>query len=225
MKALEYFTAKKIKKQTGKEHEKEVSTWKERQTKMATEMQEGSFKPITLDVDYMHPEGLIFYNLRGNKMLSDDTMFFIDTMVVDNGDNKNQHIMPTFFLIKNKGSKGPASIDNTTMYRVTYNKPKNGSEYSYTIDTLIKNEDEATSKLFPELFCSMQVTPSSLHFGNYSQHGQIYYSPLSRHKDSHKYTRSINFAQIEDTYENRILNKLKEFGRHPSHNFDAEREL
>lgn len=224
MKTLDYFRASRIQKEVGDKHKEEVATWKARHEKMATEMQEGTFKPITLNVDYMEPEGLIFYNMSGSKMLSKDAMFFIDTITIDNGYEYTQHIMPTYFIVKDKNSKAPASVDNTTMYRVTYHKQRESSEYSYTIDTLIANEDTATSKFFPEVFCSMQVSPTQSSFSSRAKHEQTY-SPLPKYRDSQRYARRDSFSQIEDTYENRVLKRVKTFGRRPTSDFNAEKEM
>lgn len=225
MKALDYFRASRIQKEVGDKHEKDVATWKARHEKMAAEMQSGEFKPIALNVDYMEPEGLIFYNMSGSKMLSKDSMLYIDTITIDNGYEYTQHIMPTYFLVKNSHSKQPATVDNTTMYRVTYNKQKNSSDYSYTIETLIANADSATSKLFPEVFCAMEVTPPSVASYMASSTHEQTYSPLPKYKDADRYARSKTFAQIEDTYETKVLKKVKAFGKHPTSNFNPEREM
>ena len=101
MKALEYFRASRIDKEKGDAHRKAVEEWRARHEKMVTEMQEGTFNPVALNVDYMEPEGLIFYNMSGSKMLDKNSMFYVDTITIDNGYEYTQHIMQTFFIVKN----------------------------------------------------------------------------------------------------------------------------
>ena len=224
MKALEYFRASRIDKEKGDAHRKAVEEWRARHEKMVTEMQEGTFKPVALSVDYMEPEGLIFYNMSGSKMLDKNSMFYVDTITIDNGYEYTQHIMPTFFIVKNEGAKGPATIDNTTMYRVTYNKQKDSMDYGYTIETLIDNEDNATSKLFPEVFCSMEVKHSPISYNTSPKH-ELSYSPLPKFRDDKRYARCKAFAKLEDIYEKRILKKVKAFGQHPTSDFNADKEM
>ena len=224
MKALDYFRASRVKKDIGDKHAKDVATWKARHEKMAEEMQEGSFKPITLTTDYFG-DGIIFYYMSGSKMLNKNTLVSIDTTTIDNSYEYTQHIMPTYFLVKNINSKQPATVDNTTMYRVTYNKQKDSNDYSYTIETLIANADNATNKLFPEVFCAMEVTPPSVaSYMTSSTHEQTY-SPLPKYNDVDRYARSKTFAQIEDTYETKVLRKVKAFGNRPTSDFNVEKEM
>ena len=117
MKALDYFRASKIQKQVGDKHTKDVAAWKAHHKKMATEMQNGSFKPIELQTEYM-PDHIVFYYISGSKMINKNTMVSIDTTTIDNSYDFNctQHIMPTYFLVKNGSAKEPVTVDNTTMH-------------------------------------------------------------------------------------------------------------
>ena len=226
MKALEYFRARKIQKQVGDKHEKDVATWKTHHKKMVAEMQKGSFKPIKLQTEYM-PDHIIFYNISGSKMLNKDTMVSIDTTTIDNSYDLNhtQHIMPTYFLVRNGDSKEPVSVNNTTMYRIVYNKSENSSDYTYTIDTLIPNEETATSEIFPELFCSIQVTPpkSTSYYRDSPKHEQTY-SPLPNYKDSARYARIRECAQLEEFY-NGFVKKAHQFANHPSSEYNPDKEM
>ena len=225
MKALEYFRASRIDKEKGDAHRKAVEEWRARHEKMVTEMQNGSFKPIELQTEYM-PDHIVFYYISGSKMLNKNTMVSIDTTTIDNSYDFNctQHIMPTYFLVKNGSSKEPVTVDNTTMYRVVYNKDENSSEYTYSIDTLIANEDEATSRVFPELFCSVQVIPPKANSYRGTPKHEQSYSPLPNYKDSARYTRIKDFAPVEEFYDG-FVKKAHLFANHPSSEYNPDKEM
>lgn len=117
MKFIEYLKALKTKRF---DHEKEVSICQARHKKMIKELQNNIINLITLEVDYLYPEDLIFYNMCGYKILDNDSLIFLDTNTVYKGYEYTQHIIPTYFVIKDTTSTKPASLANTTMYRVTY---------------------------------------------------------------------------------------------------------
>ena len=224
MKALDYFRASKTKRSLGDRHQLELSKWHKHHEKMVQEMKNGTFKPVTLGVDYMEPENLIFYDISGSKMADANTMFTINTTTIDTGEDFTQHIRPTYFLVRDPKSKGPISTSNTRMYRVTYQKQKDSQDYSYTIDTLIDNQDETTSKFFPELFCSMKVSQSPISYKTTPEYDYSYY-PLAKYRDSQAFAHRKGLSRIENIYETRILSKIKAFGHRPHSNFDAEKEL
>ena len=223
MKIIDYVKASKIKKTIGSEFAKELKSWKQRHQKMVDEFNNNSYKNIHVRVDEMLGEQLIFYTLSGNATIDSSTMYYIDTTVIDNNYDYTHNIYPTYILVKDKkNSKEKFSLTNTTLYRVTYNPNSSYSKLQYTIDTLVTNEDTATSKIFPELLCSLEVDFNTFfHEANKT----LKFIPLKDHISNKSYLYREQFTPISELYEKHIFKQIKKFGNSPTTYFDKEKEF
>lgn len=222
MKIIDYVRASKAKKTVGNEFTKEIDFWKLQHKKMVDEFNNSSYKSIQLKVDEMPAEQIIFYSLSGSKMLNKNTMFSIDTTVIDNYYEYAQNIYPTFILIKDKHKqKEHATINNTSLYRINYNKKSNYALQQYEIETLIPN-NTSTNKLFPEIFCTLTVTTNQPLLKTQKD---LIYRPLKNYSDDNSYKHRQQLEDVSSLYENNILLKLKSFINNPNFSPDISKEF
>ena len=223
MKIIDYIRASKVKKTVGNEFAKEIDFWKRQHTKMLDEFKNKSYQPIKVRADDMPGEQLVFYTLSGSALINSSTMFSIDTTVIDNAYDYTHNIYPTFILIKDKKkTKEQPSLDNTTLYRIQYDVNTHYGKLNYTIDTLVPNEDTTTSKIFPELICSLEVKNNTLlHESNKT----LKYKPLKDHISNKSYLYREQLTSISQLYEDHILKQIKKFGNNPTTYFDMEKDF
>ena len=223
MSIFDYIKARNAKKSIGEEFAKDIANWQDRHSKMVEEMLNGPSKALSLKLDEMWPENLIFYHISGSKLINKNTLVAIDATTIDNSINYTQHIYPTYVLVKDpKKSKETASIDNTQMFRIRYHDDKNGNIIKYEIDTVVPNEDDTTSKFFPSLFCTLSVCTSTA----YNTSKEIMtYKPLKDYRAGNRFMHKSKFGPITDIYENRIIPKLRQFGNRPNSTFEPDKEM
>lgn len=223
MNIIDYIRATKAQKSIGTEFAEDIAKWECRHAAMVEDMTHRPKTPISLKIDAMEPENLIFYNINGSKLLDKNTLVSINATTVDNCVDYSQHIYPTYILVKDpKKAKEPATTHNTQMYRINYHKNKDTSIINYTIDTVICNEDSTTSRFFPKLICSMSVCTST----RYRESRRVMtYSPLKDYKSSNRFIQKEKFEPIADIYENRIISGLRKFANRPRSTFDPEKEM
>ena len=223
MNIIDYIRATKAQKSIGTEFAEDIAKWECRHATMVVDMINGPKKPISLKIDEMNPENLIFYNISGSKLIDNNTLFSVDTTTIDNFVDYTQHIYPTYILVKDhKKSKEPTTVDTTQMFRINYHKNKDASLIQYTIDTLINNEDSTTSRFFPKLFCSLSVCTSSRF---YDSRKVMTYKPLKDYRAGNRFIHKENFEPIVEIYENRIISQLRKFANHPHSTYNPEQEM
>jgi hypothetical protein len=223
MNIIDYIRATKAQKSIGTEFAEDIANWQDRHSKMVEEMLNGPSKPLSLKIDEMWAENLIFYNISGSKSIDQNTLFSIDATTIDNTLGYTQHIYPTYILIKDPNKeKEPASVNNTQMFRICYQNDNNRNIIKYDIDTMIENKDPTTSKIFPVLFCSLFVCTSTL----FNESREILtYKPLKDYRFGNRLIHKKMFSPITEIYENRIIPKLRQFEDHPSSTFEPDKEM
>ncbi len=222
MKALDYIKASKVYKANGEEHKKRVAEWQKRKQKMVSAFNTDDNQPISVKQD-IWPEGMIFYTTTGYQKISDDSLIEVDFTTIDNGYDYTQHIQPTYILVRDKNSgNAPATLDNTTMYRISYIKNNETDKENFVVETLIDNLDETTAKFFPNLFASLDVI--TRHYG-VSPVKNFEYSPLKDYADEGGFMRRDKMSNIADFYSSSILTPMLRFKNKPKDSFEIEQEL
>ncbi len=235
MKVVDMLKAKNMYQKYGLNYDAQIDEWKRVKALMQRELNSGIYERINIKTDDRVPTEAIFYDIKGTKILGKNGIAKIDSSIVDGGDNPSIHIHPAYLLIKDDlGSTEEASVDNTTLFKVSYHESRLGGSKDnsyFVVDRLLQNTNENTSELFP--FIIKQTTFNSdiqsILRGNnnpYSKHSKptsTIFPDFRPSQDRYSYAdaKSINAFEV---YKNEIVWPLYNFALSPNRNADLNKE-
>ena len=219
MKFLDSIRAKKINREVGEQYEKAVSQWHDRLHTLRQSLVQGIHEDVKVRVEDMMPEGIFFYDVRGSIILDGQGISTVDATVVDNGYQYSTNYGASYMLLKNDPrSKDEPSPQNTTMYKVCYVEKtfSQDKEPHFTVERLVRNENEATNKIFPYIF--QRATIPTIH-GRLGGVEQTHF-PDVRYDSSMEdnfYSSSMTAVRL---YADRIMRPINSYSKCPRNTID-----
>lgn len=212
----DYLNASIIKKQSGQTIEKDFKIWNEQHNYIVNDFKTKDFKPINIEIEVLPNEDLVFFYMTGSKFINDNTLLSINSTIINNGISSRQHINATYLLIKDENiNDNELSTQNSTFYKIEYLDNENNQMPQFIVESLFKNTDHSTNKLFPQIKSTINIYPHSI----FSTKEPIFeFFPLENYKGDNKDFIQTKLAQVADIYSNQILPKILEFGNTPEKN-------